>query len=97
MRYPPLLASLSVLLLLSACAAPDSSTQQSSTQQSSTPQAGAPHRATPEMSRRSRPPSLQATEAAPTFKLSTLDSKGEVDLAGFKGDKPVLLFFGSYT
>ena len=36
-------------------------------------------------------------KAAPTFKLKSLDGKQEFDLAGFKGKKPVVLFFGSYT
>lgn len=36
-------------------------------------------------------------EVAPTFKLKSLDGKHEFDMAKFKGKKPVLLFFGSYT
>ena len=36
-------------------------------------------------------------EMAPTFKLMSLDGKKETDLAGFKDNKPVVLFFGSYT
>lgn len=36
-------------------------------------------------------------EVAPTFKLTSLDGKGETDLASFRGEKPVVLFFGSYT
>ncbi len=36
-------------------------------------------------------------DVAPTFKLKSLDGKQEFDLAGFKGKKPVVLFFGSYT
>ncbi len=36
-------------------------------------------------------------DAAPTFKLKSLDGKSETDLASFKGKKPVVLFFGSYT
>ena len=40
---------------------------------------------------------LQAGDMAPTFKLKSLDGKEETDLAAFKGKKPVVLFFGSYT
>jgi len=36
-------------------------------------------------------------EKAPTFKLMSLDGKIETDLASFKDNKPVVLFFGSYT
>ncbi len=36
-------------------------------------------------------------KAAPAFKLKSLDGKQEFELAGFKGQKPVVLFFGSYT
>ena len=36
-------------------------------------------------------------KAAPAFKLKSLDGKQEFELAGFKGKKPVVLFFGSYT
>ena len=36
-------------------------------------------------------------DVAPVFTLKSLDGKGETDLASFKGKKPVLLFFGSYT
>ncbi len=36
-------------------------------------------------------------ELAPTFKLKSLDGKVEFDLETFKGKKPVVLFFGSYT
>ncbi len=36
-------------------------------------------------------------EMAPTFKLMSLDGKIETDLASFKDNKPVVLFFGSYT
>ena len=41
--------------------------------------------------------SLKAGQAAPLFKLETLDHKKQIDLAGFAGDRPVLLMFGSYT
>lgn len=36
-------------------------------------------------------------ERAPTFKLKSLDGKRETDLASFRGQRPVVLFFGSYT
>jgi hypothetical protein len=36
-------------------------------------------------------------DVAPTFTLSRLDGTEKFDLAEFKGDKPVLLLFGSYT
>ena len=41
---------------------------------------------------------LKVGEAAPDFKLKRLGSQvGEVQLASFRGRKPVILFFGSYT
>ena len=36
-------------------------------------------------------------DVAPTFKLKSPDGNSETDLASFKGNKPVVLFFGSYT
>ncbi len=36
-------------------------------------------------------------DAAPSFKLSTLDGEDETDLESFRDKKPVVLFFGSYT
>jgi len=36
-------------------------------------------------------------EMAPTFTLMSLDGKGETNLASFRGKRPVVLFFGSYT
>jgi hypothetical protein len=37
-------------------------------------------------------------EQAPAFKIKTLaDQSKQVDLEGFKGKRPVVLFFGSYT
>lgn len=36
-------------------------------------------------------------ETAPALKLKTRDGKTEWDLASFRGKKPVVLFFGSYT
>jgi hypothetical protein len=34
---------------------------------------------------------------APDFVLETVDRKSEVRLASFRGDRPVVLVFGSYT
>ena len=36
-------------------------------------------------------------DVAPTFKLFTLDGEDETDLESFRGEKPMVLFFGSYT
>jgi hypothetical protein len=36
-------------------------------------------------------------DAAPEFSLSTLDGKQTVNLSQHKGDKPVVLVFGSFT
>lgn len=36
-------------------------------------------------------------DEAPPFKLKSLDGKSKTDLAKFKGKKPVVLLFGSYT
>jgi hypothetical protein len=35
--------------------------------------------------------------AAPDFELDRLAEKGKVKLSSFKGKKPVVLIFGSYT
>ena len=40
---------------------------------------------------------LEVGDVAPTFKLKSLDGKEETDLEKFKGKKPVVLFFGSYS
>lgn len=40
---------------------------------------------------------LQIGDAAPVFKLKSLDGKEEMDLASYRDKKPVVLFFGSYT
>ena len=40
---------------------------------------------------------LKVGDEAPTFKLKSLDGESETDLAEFKGEKPVVLIFGSYT
>jgi peroxiredoxin len=36
-------------------------------------------------------------DMAPTFKLKMLDGKKRVALKSFRGKRPVILFFGSYT
>ena len=36
-------------------------------------------------------------DEAKTFKLKSMDGKSESDLASFRGKRPVVLFFGSYT
>ena len=36
-------------------------------------------------------------EMAPDFELTTVDRKGQVRLASFRGTQPVVLVFGSYT
>lgn len=39
----------------------------------------------------------QVGDVAPVFTLKSLDGESETDLASFKGQKPVVLLFGSYT
>jgi hypothetical protein len=36
-------------------------------------------------------------DAAPDFRLPALDHKSVVQLSSFRGDRPVVLVFGSYT
>lgn len=40
---------------------------------------------------------LHVGEMAPNFVLKSLDGSQETDLSSFRGKKPVILFFGSYT
>ena len=40
---------------------------------------------------------LDTGDAAPDFTLETTDKKARVQLASFRGQKPVVLVFGSYT
>ena len=40
---------------------------------------------------------LKAGDAAPDFSLSGGDQKSRVQLSSFRGRKPVVLIFGSYT
>jgi len=41
--------------------------------------------------------SLNVGDAAPDFRLQTYDRKDWVQLSSFRGQKPVVLVFGSYT
>ena len=36
-------------------------------------------------------------DVAPVFTLKSLDGESETDIGSFNGEKPVVLFFGSYT
>ena len=48
--------------------------------------------------RRNRPDDApRVGDMAPVFTLKSLDGESETDLESFRGDKPVVLFFGSYT
>lgn len=40
---------------------------------------------------------LQVGDNAPDFSLKTPDGNAQVQLSGFRGAKPVVLIFGSYT
>lgn len=42
-------------------------------------------------------PALKVGDVAPPFNLDSLDGKSKTELAQFKGSKPVILIFGSYT
>ena len=46
---------------------------------------------------RARAGGLQVGDEAPDFHLSTLDKTSQISLASFRGSKPVVLVFGSYT
>ena len=41
--------------------------------------------------------SLNIGATAPDFKLKTMDGNSEVQLSSFRGKRPVVLVFGSYT
>lgn len=43
------------------------------------------------------PDALKVGEKAPVFELKSLDGKSEFNLADYRGKKPVVLIFGSYT
>jgi hypothetical protein len=49
------------------------------------------------MWKHARAGSLQAGDSAPSFRLPLLDGSGSVELSSFRGDRPVVLIFGSYT
>ena len=40
---------------------------------------------------------LEAGDTAPDFRLPTYDKSSLVQLSSFRGDRPVVLIFGSYT
>ncbi len=44
-----------------------------------------------------RPAPPKIGETAPTFTLSSLDGKNTTDLKSYRGKRPVILIFGSYT
>jgi hypothetical protein len=46
---------------------------------------------------RARAGSVNVGDTAPDFRLPTLDHKSTVQLASFRGERPVVLVFGSYT
>ena len=46
---------------------------------------------------RARAGSVNVGDAAPDFELSTVDKSAKVRLSSFRGSKPVVLVFGSYT
>jgi hypothetical protein len=46
---------------------------------------------------RARAGGVNVGDAAPDFRLPTLDRKSTVRLSTFRGDRPVVLVFGSYT
>ncbi|MEQ1859011.1 MAG: hypothetical protein ABMA13_03670 [Chthoniobacteraceae bacterium] len=43
------------------------------------------------------PDTVRVGETAPDFKLKTQDGASEVQLSSFRGRRPVVLVFGSYT
>lgn len=46
---------------------------------------------------RARAGELHVGDEAPDFRLSTLDNTSQISLSSFRGSKPVVLVFGSYT
>ena len=57
--------------------------------------AGEKTETTSQRSKRPAPPKIG--DVAPVFALSSLDGKKETDLKSFRGKRPVILIFGSYT
>ena len=49
------------------------------------------------MWKRARAGNLKPGDTAPDFTLPTLDHRDTVRLASFRGSRPVVLVFGSYT
>ena len=49
------------------------------------------------MEQRGKDNAPKVGDTAPTFTLQSHDGESETSLASFKGEKPVVLFFGSYT
>ena len=41
--------------------------------------------------------SVNVGDKAPDFRLQTVDKQSHVQLSSFRGDRPVVLVFGSYT
>ena len=41
--------------------------------------------------------SLRVGQNAPTFALRSLDGESQTDVKEFRGKRPVIVFFGSYT
>jgi peroxiredoxin len=46
---------------------------------------------------RARAGALSVGSIAPDFELATVDKKSKVKLSSFRGARPVVLVFGSYT
>jgi hypothetical protein len=46
---------------------------------------------------RARAGSLKPGDLAPDFRLPTLDRRNNVQLSSYRGSRPVVLVFGSYT
>ena len=84
MRLKPLLNVALVLAIFAACnAAPRNRP--------------APERRSEGKPARAEQSTLEPGGQAPMLQLNELGGKDRVDLAGFGGKQPVLLFFGSYT
>ena len=49
------------------------------------------------MWKHARAGALHSGDAAPDFRLPLLDGSGSVELSSFRGNRPVVLIFGSYT
>ena len=49
------------------------------------------------MWKHARAGTLHNGDAAPDFRLPLLDGSSSVELSSFRGNRPVVLIFGSYT